>query len=346
MPVAPRVIATGVDATSMTDDTMRYTRLGDTGLEVSRLCLGCMNFGSEEPWMMDDADASVDLMHEAMDLGINFLDTANVYSQGESEELVGEAIASRDRGELVVATKVYFPMEEGPNRSGLSRKHVVDQAYASLDRLNTDYIDLYQIHRWDDDVPIAETLSALTHLVDEGVVRYLGASTMAAWQFTTALYTADLEGYERFVSMQPEYNAVDRHEEANLLPACEAEGIGVVPWSPLAGGFLTDKYERDGAVPEGTRAETDEYTANRFTEKNWAVLDAVRAVAEEVDATPAQVSLAWLLERRAVDAPIIGPRSSAHLQENVGALSVSLSDEQVERIAEPVTPRWPAPGKD
>jgi aryl-alcohol dehydrogenase-like predicted oxidoreductase len=337
-----------VDGSTMTDTgtEMEYTRLGDTGLEVSRLCLGCMNFGSEEPWMMDDADASVELMHEAMDAGINFLDTANVYSQGESEELVGEAVASRDREELAIATKVRFPMGEGPNRRGLSRKHVIDQAYASLDRLGLDAIDLYQIHRWDESVPIEETLSALTHLVDEGVVHYVGASTMAAWRFTKALYTADVEGGERFVSMQPEYNAVDRHEEANLLPVCEAEGIGVIPWSPLAGGFLTGKYERDGGTPEGVRAETDEYTANRFTEENWAVLDAVREVAGEVDATPAQVSLAWLLERPAVDSPIIGPRSSEHLHENVGALDVSLSDEQVARIAEPVTPRWPAPGKD
>jgi aryl-alcohol dehydrogenase-like predicted oxidoreductase len=336
----------GDDGPDVSDVEMEYTRLGTTGLEVSELCLGCMNFGSGEPWMMDDPDASVALMHEAMDMGINFLDTANVYSQGESEELVGEAVASRNRDELAIATKVHFPMGEGPNRSGLSRKHVIDQAYASLDRLGLEYVDLYQIHRWDGSVPIEETLSALTHLVDEGLVRYIGASTMAAWQFTKALYTADLEGFERFVSMQPEYNAVDRHEEANLLPVCAAEGIGVVPWSPLAGGFLTGKYERGGEIPDGTRAADDEYTAARFTEENWAVLRTIRSVAEEVDATPAQVSLAWLLERPAVDAPIVGPRSSEHLRENVGAIGVELTDEQVARIAEPVTPRWPAPGKD
>jgi aryl-alcohol dehydrogenase-like predicted oxidoreductase len=325
---------------------MEYTYLGDTGLEVSRLCLGCMNFGSGEPWMVNDRERSLEILDRAMDLGINFLDTANVYSQGESEEIVGEAIASRRRDELAVATKVRHPMREGPNTSGLSRKHVIDQAYASLDRLGVEYIDLYQIHRWDEDVPLKETLSALTHLVDEGVVRYLGASTMAAWRFAKALYAADAWGYERFVSMQPEYNAVDRHEEANVLPTCEAEGVGVLPWSPLAGGFLTGKYERDAEPPEGSRAAEDEYTERRFTEENWAVLDAVRAVAERRDATPVQVSLAWLLAKDAVDAPVVGPKRIEHLEEYVGALDLSPTDEEVARIEAPKTPRWPAPGKD
>jgi aryl-alcohol dehydrogenase-like predicted oxidoreductase len=236
-------------------------------------------------------------------------------------------------------------MGEGPNQSGLSRKHVLDQCRASLDRLGLDYIDLYQIHRFDDDVPLAETLSALDHLVDEGLVRYVGASTMPAWKFTKALYQADADNHERFVSMQPEYNAVDRHEEANVLPACEAEGVGVVPWSPLAGGFLTGKYER-GEAPESGRAATDEYTAARFTDENWRVLDAVREVADEESATPAQVALAWLLSKDVVDAPIVGPRTRAHLEEDLGALDVSLSAAQRERIEAPVTPRWPAPEKD
>ena len=335
----------------MTDSTtsdpeMAYTYLGDAGLEVSRLCLGCMNFGSGQPWMLDDREASLEIIDRAMDLGINFLDTANVYSSGESEEIVGEAIASRRRDELAVATKVRFSMRDGPNASGLSRKHVIDQAYASLDRLDTDYIDLYQIHRWDEDVPLEETLSALTHLVDEGVVRYLGASTMAAWRFAKALYAADAWGYERFVSMQPEYNAVDRHEEANVLPACAEEGIGVLPWSPLAGGFLTGKYERDAEPPEGSRAADDDYTGRRFTEENWAVLDAVREVAAERDATPVQVSLAWLLAKDVVDAPVVGPKRLDHLEEYVGALDLSLTDDEVARIEAPVTPRWPGRGKD
>ena len=265
---------------------MEYTYLGDTGLEVSRFCLGCMNFGSDEPWMIGDREQSKEIIDRAIDLGINFLDTANVYSQGESEEIVGEAIEGR-RDELVVATKVYGPMREGPNGQGLSRKHVLEQAEKSLDRLGTDYIDLYQTHRWDETTPIEETLSALDHLVNEGKVRYVGASTMPNWKFQRALYTADVENYERFVCMQPEYNAVDRHEEANLLPVCEEEGVGVIPWSPLAGGFLTGKYERDTDPEEGLRADADEYTQNRFTEENWDVLDEVRAIADEKDASPA-----------------------------------------------------------
>ncbi|MFB9823275.1 aldo/keto reductase [Halobaculum roseum] len=322
---------------------MAYTRLGDTGLEVSRLCLGCMNFGSERPWMMNDRDASVDLIHEALDLGINFLDTANVYSTGESEEIVGAAVASADRDELVLATKVFGEMRDGPNGSGLSRKHILDQVEASLDRLDTDYIDLYQIHRWDEETPIEETLSALDHLIETGRVRYIGASTMTAYQFTKALYTSDIEDYERFACMQPEYSAVARYEEANLLDVCEGEGVGVIPWSPLAGGFLTGKYDRDSEPTDGTRGAASESVRGYFTEENWAVLDAVRSVAEEVDATPAQVALAWLLEREVVTAPIIGPRSIEHLRENVGAISVDLSPEQVERIAEPKTPRYPGP---
>ena len=324
-------------------DGMAYTKLGDTGLDVSRLCLGCMNFGSGEPWMMNDRDASVDLIHEALDLGINFLDTANVYSTGESEEIVGEAVASADRDELVLATKVFGEMRDGPNGSGLSRKHVLDQVEASLDRLDTDYIDLYQIHRWDEETPIEETLAALDHLVETGRVRYIGASTMTAYQFTKALYTSDIEDYSRFACMQPEYSAVARHEEANLLEVCEAEGIGVIPWSPLAGGFLTAKYERDAEPTDGTRGAASESVRGYFTEENWAVLDAVRTVAAEVDATPAQVGLAWLLEQDVVTAPIIGPRTSEHLQENVAAVSVELTPDQVERIAEPKSPRYPSP---
>ncbi|WP_122090479.1 aldo/keto reductase [Halalkalicoccus subterraneus] len=318
---------------------MEYTTLGNTGLEVSRLCLGCMNFGSAQPWMIDDEEECREVIDRALDLGINFLDTANVYSRGESEEVVGNAIASLDRSELVIATKVYGPMGEGPNQGGLSRKHIIDQCEASLDRLGTDYIDLYQIHRWDDSTPIEETLSALSYLVDEGLVRYIGASTMMGWQFAKALYESDLNGYERFVSMQPEYSLADRHEEENLLPVCADQEVGVIPWSPLAGGFLTGKYDRDADPDEG-RAATDEHTRERFTEENWAVLDAVRELADEKEASPAQVSLAWLLEKEVVDAPIIGPRSIDHLEENAGAVSISLTDEEIERLEAPKTPVW------
>ena len=318
---------------------MEYTYLGDTGLEVSRLCLGCMNFGSGQPWMVDDREQSHEVIEAALDRGINFFDTANVYSRGESEEILGAALADRDRSELVVATKVFGPMWDGPNGRGLSRKHVLDQAEASLERLGTDYVDLYQIHRWDDHTPIAETLSALDRLVEEGTVRYVGASTMPAWKFVKALGRADLDNRERFVSMQCEYNLVDRHEEANVLPACADQGVGVLPWSPLAGGFLADKYDRDGDPEEG-RAATDEFMQKRFTEENWAVLDVVREIAARKDATAAQVALAWLLHKPVVDAPIIGPRTVDHLADNAGALDVDLSEAEIDRLEAPITPVW------
>jgi aryl-alcohol dehydrogenase-like predicted oxidoreductase len=319
---------------------MEYTKLGSTGLDVSRLCLGCMNFGSEREWMLNDRDASIELIHEAIEEGITFLDTANVYSYGESEEIVGEAVASADRSKLTLATKVYGEMRDGPNGRGLSRKHILDQCEASLDRLGTDYIDLYQIHRWDDETPIEETLEALDYLVESGRVRYIGASTMTAYQFTKALYTSDIEDLSRFACMQPEYSAVARYEEENVLEVCRGEGVGVIPWSPLAGGFLTGKYERETDPAEGTRGAASESVRSYFTEENWDVLDAVRAVAEEEDATPAQVAIAWLLAQDVVTAPIIGPKTSEQLQDNLGALDVELSPEQVERIAAPKTPSY------
>ncbi|SIR20786.1 Predicted oxidoreductase [Haladaptatus litoreus] len=318
---------------------MEYTKLGDTGLDVSRLCLGCMNFGSSQPWMMNDEEASLELLDDALEMGINFLDTANVYSRGESEEIVGKAIEGRNRDELVIATKVFGKMGDYPNGQGLSRKHILDQAEASLDRLGTDYIDLYQIHRWDDETPIKETLSALDYLVETGKVRYIGASSMAAWQFAKALSESDLQEYERFTCMQPEYNLVDRHEEENILPVCESEGVGVIPWSPLAGGFLTGKYDR-GEEPTEGRATEDDHTEARFTDENWAVLDEVRTIAEEKGVTPAQVSLAWLLHKPVVDSPIIGPRTEEHLEENVASLDVALSDSELERLESPKSPVW------
>ncbi len=318
---------------------MEYTHLGESGLEVSRLGFGCLNFGSEQPWMVHDHEEAVEVIDQALELGINFFDTANAYSWGESEEILGKAIAERDRAELAVATKVYFPMHEGPNGQGLSRKHVLDQAHASLDRLGTDYIDLYQIHRWDDNTPIEETLSTLDRLIDEGTVRYVGASTMPAWKFMKMLHAADVNNYERFVSMQCEYNLVDRHEEANILPLCDDQEIGVIPWSPLGGGFLAGKYER-GKDPEEGRASVYEFTRKRFTDENWDVLDVVRELAEEKDATAAQVSLAWLLHKEIVDSPIVGPRTLDHLEDDVGALDIELNDEEIERLEAPITPVW------
>jgi aryl-alcohol dehydrogenase-like predicted oxidoreductase len=322
----------------MVDTDMEYTRLGDTGLEISRLCLGCMNFGSDAPWMIDDREQSEAVIKRAIEHGINFFDTANVYSQGESERILGAALDGR-RDEHVIATKVHGRMADRPNGQGLSRRHVLEQADASLDRLGTDYIDLYQIHRWDDETPITETLSALDTLVDHGKVRYVGASTMSGWQFTKALYEADVNNFERFVSMQAEYNLVDRHEEANVLPVCRDQGVGVIPWSPLAGGFLTGKYERGEAPAEG-RAADDEHTQNRFTEDNWAVLDEVRTLADGKGTTPVGISLAWLLAKDVVDAPIVGPRTLEHLDEQVAALSISLSDDEIERLEAPKTPVW------
>ena len=322
----------------MVDTDMEHTRLGNTGLEVSRLCLGCMNFGSDAPWMIDDREQSKAVIERAIEHGINFFDTANVYSQGESERILGAALDGR-RDEHVIATKVHGRMADRPNGQGLSRRHVLEQADASLDRLGTDYIDLYQIHRWDDETPITETLSALDTLVDHGKVRYVGASTMSGWQFTKALYEADVNNFERFVSMQAEYNLVDRHEEANVLPVCRDQGVGVIPWSPLAGGFLTGKYERGEAPAEG-RAADDEHTQNRFTEDNWAVLDEVRTLADGKGTTPVGISLAWLLAKDVVDAPIVGPRTLEHLDEQVAALSISLSDDEIERLEAPKTPVW------
>jgi len=320
---------------------VEYTYLGNTGLEVSRLCLGCMNFGTGQPWMVHDRDRARTVIDRALDMGINFFDTANVYSNGESEEILGAALreSDRNRDELVVATKVYGRMREGANGRGLSRKHVLDQARASLDRLGLDYLDLYQIHRWDDDTPIAETLSALDHLVEQGLVRYVGASTMPAWKFMKALHEADVGGYERFVSMQCEYNLVDRHEEANVLPLCADQDVGVLPWSPLAGGFLADKYER-GQEPTDGRAATDEFTKKRFAEDNWDVLELVRELAEQKGTTAPQVSLAWLLGTDVVDAPIVGPRTVDHLEDAVGALDVEVTDEERTRLEAPITPVW------
>lgn len=322
-------------------DGLDYTYLGDTGLEVSKLCLGCMNFGSGSEWMTNDEEKSLEIIHKAIDLGINFLDTANVYSKGESEKIVGKALEEYDRDEIVLATKVYGEMADRPNGQGLSRKHILWQAEESLDRLGTDYIDLYQIHRWDENTPIEETLSALDYLVESGKVRYIGASSMASWQFMKALYTSDLNNWERFTCMQPEYSLVNRHEEENLLPVCKTENIGVIPWSPLGGGFLTGKYERESEPEAAYRAASDDYTRERLEpEENWKVLEGVRNIAKQKDATPAQISLAWLLHKDVVDSPIIGPRKLDHLKENIESVNISLSKDEIKKLENPIDPVW------
>jgi aryl-alcohol dehydrogenase-like predicted oxidoreductase len=320
---------------------MEYTCLGDTGLEVSRLCLGCggLSYTDEWEWTVSDREQSVEVVDRAIEAGINFVDTANVYSLGESEEIVGEAIDGR-RDDLVIASKVGQPLEARPNRRGLSRKHVLEQVEKSLDRLGTDYLDLYYAHQWDYRTPIKETLSALDHLVEEGLVRYAAASNLAGWDLMKALKTSDAENYERFVAVQPEYSLVRRHEEENLLPVAEDQSLGVATYSPLAAGFLTGEYERDGDGALEAEDRTWRDLSESATASNWDVLDVVRDIADREDASPVQVSVAWLLEKDVVDAPIVGPRTPEHVDEYCGALDVSLSDVDVERLEAPIDPSW------
>ncbi|SHN15415.1 aldo/keto reductase [Cryptosporangium aurantiacum] len=318
---------------------MDYVRLGTTGLRVSRLCLGCMSYGDPgrgaHAWTLPEADARP-FLQRAWELGINFFDTANVYSDGHSEEILGRAIKDFMRREdVVLATKVHGPMRKGPNAGGLSRKAIFTEIDASLRRLGTDYVDLYQIHRWDPRTPLAETLEALHDVVKAGKARYLGASSMWAWQFAQALYTADLHGWTRFVSMQNHYNLINREEEREMLPLCADQGIGVIPWSPLARGRLT----RDWGETT-TRSENDGFgrTLYRSEEADRAVADRVAEVAEARGAPRAQVALAWVAQQAAVTAPIIGATKPHHLEDAVAALSLDLTDEETKRLEEPYVP--------
>jgi aryl-alcohol dehydrogenase (NADP+) len=319
---------------------LEYVKLGSTGLDVSRIVLGCMSYGVPErgthPWTMPEAE-SREFLKKALDLGINFLDTANQYSDGTSEEIVGRAV--RDfarRDEVVIATKVYFRMRPGPNGGGLSRKAIMTEVDNSLRRLGTDYIDLYQIHRWDYTVPIEETLEALHDLVRSGKVLHIGASSMWAWQFTQALYTADLNGWTRFATMQNHYNLLNREEEREMLPFCADQGIGVIPWSPLARGKLT----RDWG--EGSeREDTDEVlkALYRSTEQSdRAIVDAVGQIAAERAVPRAQVALAWVASRPWVTAPIVGATKQHQLDDAVAALEIELSDDEVDRLEAPYVP--------
>jgi aryl-alcohol dehydrogenase-like predicted oxidoreductase len=319
---------------------MEFKNLGKTGLKVSRICLGCMTYGIPDrgahSWTLDE-EKSRPLLKQALELGINFFDTANTYSDGTSEEIVGRALKDfARREEIVVATKVYFPMRKGPNARSLSRKAIMTEIDASLRRLGMDYVDLYQIHRWDSTTPIEETLEALHDVVKSGKARYIGASSMFAWQFSKSLYEADSGGWTRFVSMQDHYNLLNREEEREMLPLCAAEGIGVIPWSPLARGRLTRDWD---ATTE--RSETDEFGKTLYTaaiESDRKIVESVSRVATERGVPRAQVALAWLLSKPVVTAPIVGASKPNHLEDAVAAVSLKLSDDEIRQLEEPYVP--------
>jgi aryl-alcohol dehydrogenase (NADP+) len=321
---------------------MEYVNLGHTGLKVSRLCLGMMTYGEHptRPWALPEAD-SRPFVRRALDAGINFFDTADAYGHGASEEVTGRAL--RDfarREEVVIATKVFFSWNDKPNQGGLSRKHIFDSIDGSLRRLGTDYVDLYQIHRWDPETPIAETLEALNDVVRAGKVRYLGASSMSAWQFAQALYLADRRGWSRFVSMQNHYNLTYREEEREMLPLCREEGIGVIPWSPLARGFLTRRPVRNPAEEGSTvRARTDQFAHRLYNRENdFTVAERVADLAERRGVPMAQIALAWVLCQPGVTAPIIGASKPHHLDDALAALTLPLSDDERRVLEEAYEP--------
>ncbi len=320
---------------------MEHVRLGNTGLKVSRLCLGCMTYGSPKwrPWVLDE-DASMPFFKAAIEAGINFFDTADVYSLGESERVTGKALKEyAKRHEVVIATKVFSPMGGDPNNRGLSRKHIFDAIDRSLHRLGVDYIDLYQIHRFDPDTPIEETLEALNDVVRAGKARYIGASSMYAWQFMKMLAVSRANNWTPFVSMQPQYNLVYREEEREMLPLCLDQGIGVIPWSPLARGFLAGGRAAPG---EGNteRARTDEFAPRLYyRSSDYQVVDALETIARARGVPNMQVALAWVLRNPAITAPIIGTSKSHHLSDAVAALSLKLTDEEVKALEAPYQPK-------
>jgi aryl-alcohol dehydrogenase-like predicted oxidoreductase len=318
---------------------MQYTQLGKSGLMVSRICLGCMSYGSSKwrPWVLDEPEARP-FFRKALDLGINFFDTADMYSMGVSEEITGRALREMAKmEEIVLATKVHFPMGDGPNMGGLSRKHIVQGCEASLKRLGVETIDLYQIHRFKGSVPIEETLAALNHLVNQGKVRYIGASSGYSWQLANALTLSERNGWAKFISMQNHYNLVYREEEREMMPLCVAEGIGVIPWSPLARGRLA--RTTPSPVEGTTRADTDQYAVELYdTPSDNDVIEATRKVASGIGVPPAHIALAWLLSKPAVAAPIIGATKIEHLETAVAALDVKLTDQQIKELEAPYRP--------
>jgi aryl-alcohol dehydrogenase (NADP+) len=318
---------------------MNYTTLGKSGLKVSRICLGCMTYGDPNwrPWILSE-EQGIPFIHRALERGINFFDTADMYSLGVSESILGRALADIPRDEVVVTSKLYWPMGDKPNQRGLSRKHIMESIDGSLKRLGMDYIDLYQIHRFDYETPIEETLEALHDVVRAGKALYIGASSMYAWQFAKLLYTADLHGWTRFVSMQNHYNLVYREEEREMNPLCNAEGVGLIPWSPLARGFLAGSRnsQRSG---DTVRSQTDTIAGALYTNDNdFTILDRVNELAARYGVKAAQIGLAWLLHKPGVTAPIIGASKMSHLDDAVGALSITLTTDDIAYLEAPYAP--------
>ena len=318
---------------------MDYVRLGNIGLKVSRLCLGAMSYGTPEwrPWVLDEA-ASRPFIARALEHGINFFDTADMYSRGASEQVLGRALKDQRRDQLVIATKAFYPVTDGPNTAGLSRKHLMDAIDGSLTRLGTDYVDLYQIHRFDYEMPIEETLEALHDIVKAGKARYIGASSMFAWQFMKMLRTSDAHGWTRFVSMQNHYNLVYREEEREMMPLCREEGIGVIPWSPLARGFLAGNRRREDRG-ETIRAKTDGFAHELYyADSDFTIADRLGEVAARRGVKPAQLALAWLLAKPGVTAPIVGASKLTHLDEAVAALAIRLDADEIGLLEAPYQP--------
>jgi 1-deoxyxylulose-5-phosphate synthase len=320
---------------------MEYTKLGNTGMDVSRICLGCMGFGDATRWIHKwvlNEENSRPVIKKALELGINFFDTANVYSLGVSEEILGRALKDfANRDEVVVATKVHGKMREGPNGGGLSRKAILSEIDHSLQRLGTDYVDLYIIHRWDEQTPIEETMEALHDVVKAGKARHLGASAMWAWQFQKALHVAEQHGWTRFVSMQDHLNLIYREEEREMLPLCRAEGIGVTPYSPLASGRLTRDWSKESTL----RSETDQIAKGKYdatAETDRRVVERVAEIAQQHAVPRAHIALAWLLQKQPVTAPIIGAMKITHLEDAIGALVVKLTQEEITYLEEPYVP--------
>lgn len=323
---------------------MDYVQFGNTGMQVSRLCLGMMTYGTSKwrDWILNEDDSRPFVKH-AIEAGINFFDTANMYSLGVSEELTGKLLREfAKRDEYVLATKVYFPTvkDPKPNQHGLSRKHIMEAIDASLQRLETDYVDLYQIHRWDYNTPIEETMEALHDVVKAGKARYIGASSMYTWQFAKAQHIADTNGWTRFVSMQNHYNLIYREEEREMNPFCVDQGVALIPWSPLARGFLAGNRTRDKMGGETARSKTDDYAhLMYYSDTDFDIVERVIETANNHNASPAQIALAWMLHKDEITSPIIGASKMKHLDDAIGAVDIKLTDDEIEYLEAPYQPK-------